>query len=375
MTGTGVDLFILAAEPSGDLHGAKLIEELLKLRPDLQIAAVAGPRMRRLPIQTLFPMESLQVMGFIDVALALPRIVKQFFAIRRKILLLKPKAALFIDYPGFNLRLARSLKKKNNMCRLIHYICPTVWAWGKKRIPRMAETLDLLLVLFPFEKKCFSSTPLRVEYVGHPLAVQIPPLPRTQTTPQPILALFPGSREIEIVRNFPLQLAAAKKLLGKDPGLQIAVSVAVSTFLPLIRSIARATALQYFPGEKNYEWMRSAKLAIATSGTVTLELALHEVPTVVNYAIRPLDLFLAQKIFRINLPFYSIVNIILSKAAFPELFGPNLNEKNLEFWTTELWFNDAARAKVAAGCQELRQALGNHDASREAARALISLDF
>src|SRR5271155_2677085 len=98
VTGAGTDLFILAAEPSGDLHGAKLIEELLKLRPDLQIAAVAGPRMRRLPIQTLFPMESLQVMGFIDVSVALPRIAKQFFAIRRKILELKPKAALFIDY-------------------------------------------------------------------------------------------------------------------------------------------------------------------------------------------------------------------------------------------------------------------------------------
>jgi len=369
---TRADLFIVAAEPSADLHGAKLIEELLKIRPDLHIAAVAGPRMRRLPIQTLFPMESLAVMGFIDVIAALPRIVKQFFAIRRKILLLKPKAALFIDYPGFNLRLARSLKKKNFMGHLIHYICPTVWAWGKKRIPRMAETLDLLLVLFPFEKKCFSSTTLRVEYVGHPLAAQIPPLPRK---PQSILALFPGSREIEIVRNFPLQLAAAKKLIAKDPGLQISVSVSEIAFLPLIRRIARETPLQYFAGEKNYEWMRSANLAIATAGTITLELALHEVPTVVTYAIRPLDLFLAQKIFRINLPFYCIVNIILSKAVFPELFGPNLNEENLGVWATELWFNDAARAKAAAGCRELRQALGNQDASHEAARALISLDF
>jgi lipid-A-disaccharide synthase len=372
MPETLTDLFIVAAEPSADLHGAKLIEELLKLRPGLQIAAVAGPRMRRLSLQAPFRMENLQVMGFIDVLFALPKLLKQFFAVRRKILTLNPKAVLFIDYPGFNLRLAKSLRKKNFSGRLIHYICPTVWAWGKKRIPRMAETLDLLLVLFPFEKKCFASTPLRVEYVGHPLAAQIPPLPRT---PRPVLALFPGSRETEIVRNFPLQLAAAVSLLGKVSGLEIGVSVSEGAFLPLIRSMAKEAPLQYFDAGKNYEWMRSAKLAIATSGTVTLELALHGVPAVVTYAIRPLDLFLAQKIFRINLPFYCIVNIILSKRVFPELFGPNLNDKNLEGWTERLWFDEAVSGEAEAGCRELREALGYGDASREAARATLSLDF
>jgi lipid-A-disaccharide synthase len=365
------DLFIIAGEPSADLHGAKLIEELLRLHPNLQIAAIAGPRMRQLPIQTQFLMENLQVMGFVDVIAALPRIVRQFFAIRRKILELKPKAVVFIDYPGFNLRLAASLRKKKFRGRLIHYICPTVWAWGKKRIHRMEKTLDLLLVLFPFEKKCFASTPLRVEYVGHPLASQILSFPRKD---EPILALFPGSRETEIVRNFPIQLAAAKKILGKDPGLKIAVSIAASEHEPLIRTLAKDAPVHFYSSKKTYELMRSAKLAIATSGTVTLELALHKVPSVVNFAIRPIDLFLAQKIFRINLPFYCIVNIILSKSVFPELFGPNLSEKNLDDWTAKLWFDDMTRAKISAGCEELRQVLGSQDASREAAR-LMSLDF
>lgn len=369
-----IDLFIVAGEPSADLHGAKLIEELLRLRPNLKISAVAGPRMRQHPIEVLFPMENLQVMGFIDVLAALPRIAKQFFSIRRKILELNPKAALFIDYPGFNLRLERSLRRKKYKGRLIHYISPSVWAWGKKRIPLMAQTLDLLLTFFPFEKKYFSSTSLRVEYVGHPLSSQIPPS-FSKTKDEPILALFPGSRDAEISRNFPLQLAAAKEILLRDPEAKIAVSIAQSSQESLLRSLAQETPLDFYPSSKNYELMRSAKAAIATSGTVTLELALHSVPTVVNFAIRPMDLFLAQRIFRIHLPFYCIVNIILSRCLFPELFGSNLNEKSLSFWIEKLWFDEKMRGEAKAGCRELREALGDLNASQEAARLLISIAF
>ena len=168
-----MDLFIATGEMSGDLHGAKLIHELLALQPNLQIGAVAGPKMRELPITEFFPMESLRVMGFIDVFLALPKLARQFFAIRNQILKLNPKAVVFIDYPGLHLRLARSLRKKGFKGKLVHFICPTVWAWGKKRIPQMGKTLDLLLTLFPFEKKCFAHTKLPVQYVGHPLALSV----------------------------------------------------------------------------------------------------------------------------------------------------------------------------------------------------------
>jgi len=367
-----VDLFVVAAESSGDFHGARLIEELFKLRPNLNIKAVAGPRMRRLPIDPIFPMESLQVMGFSDVLAALPRIARQFYAIRCAILSLNPKAVVCIDYPGFNLRLERSLRKKKYRGKLIHYICPTVWAWGKKRIPLMAETLDLLLTLFPFERECFSSTSLQVEYVGHPLAAQIPPAPKNR---EPILALFPGSREAEIRRNFPIQLRAARKLTQIDSHLQIAVSIAEPGLESLIHTLAKGTPVRFYLAEQNYLLMQTARAAIATSGTVTLELALHSVPTAVNFAIRPLDLFLAQKIFRIDLPFYCIVNIILSKEVFPELYGPNLTEKNLDSQIEKLWFDEEARLRSLAGCADLRRVLGESDASCEAARLINTLAF
>ena len=361
-----IDLFVATGEMSGDLHGAKLIEELLLIQPHLKIGAVAGPKMRKLNIQEFFPMETLRVMGFIDVLIALPKILRQFFAIRNKILELSPKAVVFIDYPGFHLRLQRSLRKKGYRGKLIHFICPTVWAWGKKRIPLMAKNLDLLLTLFPFEKSCFTHTQLPVQYIGHPLSLPISQFTPTHKFAGKILGLFPGSRKKEIERNLPLQLKAAQKLQTLDSDLKIIISIAHPDLRPNIPNIA------YAEPEDNYELMRACHLAIATSGTVTLELALHGTPTVVNYAIKPLDCFLAQKIFRINLPYYCIANIVINKPAFPELFGPNLTEENLFFEAQKLWFDSAARATCLSLCAEVRNSLGNKRAAHEAAQSVVS---
>lgn len=365
-----IDLFIVAGEPSGDLQGSKIIEELFKIRPDLKIGAVAGPRMRSHPIETFFPMENLQVMGFIDVIFALPKIIRQFFAIRKKILELQPKAVICIDYPGFNIRLEQSLRKKGYRGKLIHYVCPTVWAWGKKTIPKMAKTLDLLIPLFPFEKKCFEHTSLPVKYFGHPLISAIRSfIPDPLFRRGKIFALFPGSRKTEIERNFHLQLKVARKLQELDSELQIAVSIAHPDLKEQIRSFAPNALL--IPPEQNYDLMHNAHLALAKSGTVTLELALHNIPTIVNFAIRPIDVFIAQKIFRIDLPFYCIVNIIGSKEIFPEFFGPNLTEQALFSAAKKLWFDESARKLCSQGCKEVKDLLGSADASSAAAQEIL----
>ncbi|HSX13530.1 MAG TPA: lipid-A-disaccharide synthase [Chlamydiales bacterium] len=352
-----IDVFVIAGEPSGDLHGAKLISSLLLRIPSLQVAAVSGPHMRKLPIQSLFSMENLSVMGFIDVFFAIPKIMRQFFVIRKKILQMNPKVVIFIDYPGFNLRIQKSLRKKGYQGKLIHYICPSVWAWGKKRIPMMAETLDLLFTFFPFEKECFAKTSLKVEHIGHPLVQFIhPPIEkRTQT-----IAIFPGSRTKEIERNLPIQIAVARSLQKEDPNLDIVISVSHPDKLPLIRSIAMDIPLVL----DSYSLMKTAKLALATSGTVTLELALHETPTIVNFMIRPLDLFLAQKVFKINLPFYCIVNIIAGYEIFPEFFGPNCTQGNIFQAAKDLMIRNPDFKKV-------RSLLTNKNASEEAVSLIV----
>lgn len=376
-----VDLLILAAEPSGDLHGESLIQQLLEQKPDLRIAALAGPRMRKLPIQTIGAMENLQVMGFIDVLLALPRILRQFFSLRDTILRLKPAAVVCIDYPGFHLRLQKHLRKKGYKGKLIHYICPSVWAWGKKRIHLMEKNLDLLLCFFPFEKDCFTASKLPVSYVGHPLTQIITNYSGETAFREiyglmgSIIALFPGSRKEEIEKNLPLQLETAKKLCEIDPTLQIAISIASKDLEAQIWSLAGLKAIS-IPSEHTYDLMRHCHMALATSGTITLELALHRVPTIVLYAIKPIDFFLAQKIFRINLPFYCIVNIITSSLVYPEFFGFRLTLQHLYDTSLSLLQDPAARAKCQKGCDQLKKILGNLPASTIAAEQILrNLDF
>lgn len=366
-----MDLFISTGELSGDLHGGKLVEELRLARPNLNLGGIVGPRMRALGVKEYFPMESLQVMGFIDVLWALPKLARQFFAIRNQILALAPKAVVCVDYSGLHLKLEQSLRKKGYRGKLIHLVCPTVWAWRKQLIPQMAQTLDLLLAFFPFEPACFAGTQLPVRYIGHPLTEPIAAfVSKGLFQGQKILGLFPGSRKTEVERNLPLQLAVARRLQEEDPELQIAVSVAHEELVPPIEGVKRV------PPEQNYELMHSCRVALATSGTVTLELALHGIPTVVNFAIRPIDLFIAQKIFHIDLPFYCIANIIVQKRVFPELFGPRLTEEQLFFWARTLWFDEAARKECLAGCEEVRKSLGVKRAAKEAADAILSIvDF
>ncbi len=357
------DLFLVAGEPSGDLHGAALIQKLLQLDPTLRIHAVAGPRMREYPIHCVERMENLAVMGFTDVVTALPKIGCLFFSLRRKILECAPKAVITIDYPGFNLRLQRSLSKKNYAGKQIHYICPTVWAWGKKRIKLMAQHLDLGLSILPFEPACFANTPLQMEYVGHPLTSAVSNhitdphfLTKYGFSPSDkILALFPGSRQKEIERNLPLMLKAASQLQKQDPHLRIAISQ---------RTIAPSDT---------YNLMKHAHLALAKSGTVTLELALHKTPTVVQFAIKPIDVFLATKVFKINLSFYSLPNLILQEEAFPELFGPNLTPNTLLQKAEYLWFDEEKRTASKKSCDKLWNILGSQDASFCAAQQIVEL--
>lgn len=374
------DLFIFAGEKSGDLHGEKLLAALREQDPDLNISGVGGPKMRAVGMDCILPMEEFQVMGFIDVFRSLPKLYRQFHLVAHFILKLNPKAVITIDYPGFNLRMAKHLRKKGYKGKLIHFICPSVWAWGKKRIPLMAKHLDLLLSILPFEKKIFEKTGLEVIFVGNPLAerirtypYQIPRFPLTKK----IIALFPGSRKKEIERNLPLMLDACRALTLKHPGLHIALSLSDEEYRPLIQKTLSKKKwaeeeISWVPLEQSYELMKAAHLAIAKSGTVTLELALHSVPTVVVYATSLLDKIIAYDILRIRLPFYCLVNIIAGKEIFPELFGPHVTPEKI-CQKAETLLQGPARKKVQHACEQIADELSGKETSKEAAAAILKL--
>ncbi len=238
----------------------------------------------------------------------------------------------------------------------------------------MAKNLDLLLSILPFEKQIFSHTSLPVSYVGHPLVERL----NTYTykpfslPPKKIIALFPGSRKKEIENNLPLQLDVCREILTPDHC--IALSVSEERFRPLILEIVKQKKLDVIlvPPDYSYELMQSAYVAIAKSGTVTLELALHRVPTVVMYKIRPLDEFIAFQLLRIRLPFYCLVNIIAQKQVYSELFGSRLTHDTLKSQTLQL-FDEENRSRIQQDCNALIQQLSDMKTGEESGEKIFEL--
>lgn len=347
-------VFIFAGEQSGDLLGGQLITAFKQQRPELTLYGVGGPEMEKAGLTITYPMERFQIMGFSDVLKALPRIYGDFQKIKKEILKKDPLGIVLIDYPDFNMRLAKSLRANGYGGKIVHYVCPSVWAWRKKRIDTLAKTLNHLLTILPFEKECFKKTNLPVTYVGHPLVGAIDNYqydPQFQL-PHPLIAIFPGSRQGEIELNLPIQLAAAKKI-----GYPIAVSVARPNLMEIIKKYTDETIL-LVPSEKRYELMKAASCALATSGTIILELGLHQVPTVVTYKLAPFNYLLGRYLFRIHLPFYTLVNIISKQEVYPEFIHKKLSAEEIFQALHKLIENPLRCIKQ---CEQLRVLLKKSD--------------
>jgi lipid-A-disaccharide synthase len=360
------DLFIFAGEASGDLHGAHLIQSLRSQHPSLKIWGVGGPKMRSEGLRCLMGMEEFQVMGFQDVLLALPKLFKHLRMIVAEILKNNPQTVLLIDYAEFNMLLSKRLRKKGYTGKIIHYICPSVWAWRKGRIYTLAKTLDLLLVIFPFEPACFKETSLRVEYIGNPLTQQILSQKVLSDHFQKInIALFPGSRRSEITLNLAAQLQTAELLKRSYPEITFGLSIAQERLRPLIEEIVQKSTLRLnrdlflIPSGEAYALMQNCDAALATSGTVTLELALHHIPTVVMYRLSFINWFVAKFLIRLHLPFYCIVNIIAQKTVFPELIYEKFSAHHAAEELAKLYRHGTERESCIAACQAVQQQLSS----------------
>lgn len=371
-------LFIFAGEPSGDLHAAHLIKAL----PEYHFSGVAGPSMRAKGIENILPMEKFAVMGFSDVLKALPSLYKQFYIVRDHILKTQPCGVIFVDYPGFNLRMAKALRKAGYKGKLVHYICPSVWAWGKKRIGYMASTLDMLLTIYPFEAACFADTSLKVKYVGNPLEEYISHHPyegnwKTQFSfaKEPLIAIFPGSRQGEIKRNLPKQLQAAALFQKKYPDAVFGISCANPTLKQMVDTMIAEQGMRKtftVSPRYTYELMRDCHSAIAKSGTVTLELALHKRPTVVVYELSTLNWFIAKFLVRLKMPHYCIINILSGKRVFPELIETGFNKENLALQLENI-HSGPTREECLKGCDHIVELFQQGNASRNAAQAIRDL--
>lgn len=379
--------FLFAGEHSGDLHGAHLLHELKRLDPEARYMGVAGPRMREEGIEPFLPMEEFQVFGISNILMQLPRLIRQFYAVKKKILSLNPQTVTLIDYPGFNLRLAKALKKNGYRGKITQYNCPTVWAWGRGRIRTLVDYYDLLLTLFPFEPAIFKGMPLDVRFIGHPLPEKVDSYTlkpdffrRFFLDPSDtIMAIFPGSRTGEVERHLPVQLEICKQMRSLGHNFKVAISAADAKREKQILEIAGRLGwkinheFRLIPEAYTYDLMRSARTAIAKSGTVTLELALHNVPAIVIYLVSLPNYLIAMYVVRAVLKHYCMVNILCDRTVYPEFGGRKLDSSAALNALISLHVDGYERQACLDGLKETRLLLesAGGGVSQKAAQAIL----
>src|ERR1700719_771723 len=295
-------IYLIAGESSGDDHGAVLMREIARLIPGAQFFGAGGPQMQKVAGGQFMDWTQEAVVGLWDVIVKYPYFREKFYQMYREIRRLDPDAVIFVDYPGFNLRLAQYLRRKQFRGKLIYYISPQVWAWNRGRIPRMAAFLDLMICIFPFEKSLYEASGLRTEFVGHPMIEELD----NQRTNEPrvpnLVALLPGSRSREIKRIFPVMLEAAKLLRRKDGAIHFEASAASDPARHCMQNLAADAGLADIPiGLKNsWELMQRACVGMVASGTATLESSFYLLPFVLVYKVSWLTYLPARLLVRVD---------------------------------------------------------------------------
>ena len=309
----------------------------------------------------------LAFMGFVEVIKNLATIIRNFRQVKTDIQVFKPDVIVLVDYPGFNLRMARWAKHK--CYKVAYYISPTVWAWKEGRVETIRRYVDRLMCILPFEKAFYAKHGIAVDYVGNPSAEKIGTLQREpHSMDQPVIALLPGSRVQEIKAMLPLMLKVASQWKNYRICIAQAPSLPDDLFLPLLQGY-EVECLK----NKTYELLQVAKAALVTSGTATLETALFGVPQVVCYRANPVSYAIARKVVKVK--YISLVNLILDRELIREFIQADFNEENLMNEMSRLLEDMRYRSDMQNGYNELRQMLMQGRASEETAKRIIELAF
>lgn len=375
-------IFLVAGEPSGDALAARLMAALKRrAHGEVRFSGVGGPRMAAEGLDSLFPMEELSVMGATEVVPHLPRLMRRIGETARAAAGERPDAVITVDSPDFTFRVARRLKGKG--IPLIHYVAPQVWAWKARRARHIAGFLDHLMALLPFEPPYFEAEGLACTYVGHPVIESGaargdgPEFRARHGIPEeaPLLCLLPGSRRSEVRRLLPV-FAEALRLLG---ALRSGLRAVVPSVDVLGEEIAAEVAGWPVPSEvvtgerERYDAFAAADVALAASGTVSLELAMAETPMVVAYRMHPLTGWLARRL--VQTPSVNLVNLIIGRQVIPELLLGECRPDRLAAEVARLFDDGSARAAQLEAAREAIAALnsGPLTPSERAAEVVLSV--
>jgi len=319
-SGLGVEFLISAGEASGDLHAARLLQRLLGQDPSLRAFGMGGPELRSAGMEVVADSSEISVVGITEALKILPRARQIFDLLVHEVVRRKATVAILVDFPDFNLRLAKALKRRG--VRVVYYISPQVWAWRRRRVRTIAKVVDLMLVVLPFEVDFYRDHGVPAIHVGHPLVDEVPELPqiwdRPQADQEPLrLALLPGSRKSELEANLPVMIETAE-LLAKWRKLDCAIVKASSISTEQIYRLLEVSSLRpRIASDRRFEALSESHLALCASGTATLEVGLLTTPMIVIYRVHAWTYLLGRMLVR--LPHISLVNLVLKKEAVPEL--------------------------------------------------------
>ena len=369
------EILIVAAEASADLHAARALEELRKIRPGVLAFGVGGPRLRAAGLEALYPAEDLNVMGIADVLPKIPTILRVLWGLRSEAERRRPTVALLVDSPDFNLRLAKHLKRLG--VKVVYYVSPMIWAWRRGRARKIAKVVDRMLCILPFEEQFYEGTGVSARFVGHPFAERALPgdsasyrlalgLPAGRTT----IALLPGSRRGEVDRIFPPMLEAAERIKARHPDVQFVVPVAVTLREgALLPALSRHAGLDVHlvPGRAD-EVVGASDAAIVKSGTSTLETALMQRPMVVVYKMAWLSYWVARLLVRMS--HFALVNILAGRTVVPELLQQEASPERMALEIERLLTDPGARRAQLDGIAEVRRSLGEPGAAHRVAEEI-----
>ena len=370
MNSEPLKFFLVAGEPSGDLHGGKLIRAMQNIHPNSTFMGHGGNAMKDAGMQILEHTDDLAIMGFVEVIKHLPRMMKIMGKTIDTITRTKPDRIILIDYPGFNLRLGKNIQHLG--IPITYFILPQVWAWKEKRVETMKAVLDQALSIFPFEQDWFETRGLPTNYVGHPFAEQEHVDETSKdfyqrhdlTIEHPVLVLLPGSRQQEVDRHWPIFLKTVERLKQDNPNLQVMVGKAANvSFTPNPNT---------FKIEDNArKAMVAGTAALVSSGTATLECAVEDTPMVVCYKLSGVSWWMANTMASVK--YASMVNLIADEIIVPEFLQQDMTASNLVAAVLPLLdHKNNLRKKMLTGFEKVRRTLGMPGVYDRAAESILS---
>jgi lipid-A-disaccharide synthase len=364
---------IVAGEASGDLHGSNLVKAMLSRDSSLKFYGIGGEKLESAGVDIIVNSSEMAVVGLTEVLSRLGFILKVRYRLKKSLREEHPDLLILIDYPDFNISLAKAAKKSN--VKVFYYISPQVWAWRKKRIDDLARCVDRMAVILPFEKEIYDRVPLDVGFVGHPL---LDTVKRTRSRIEILselgldedcktVAILPGSREKEVTRLLPEMLGAAEILKEKIPSIQFILPLAGTLPIEMITTIAQnySVDIKIVRDTAIYDSLGGSDMAIVASGTATLEVALLEIPMIIVYKVSPFT-YLVGKIF-IDVEHIGLVNIIAGKRVVPELIQGNATAEKIAEETEKILSDRALADRITGDLRDLRKRLGTPGAAERTA--------